>query len=237
MTNELVFKTIYSDIRELNSQSLKFFTEAFEQSNSVRDYHEDAITNWLLDGESRKRLLTGDIFENVDEVIDKRCLRKPFTPDRGKPGDIDILLFQRDSPQRSVAIECKRIKVEALSERDVKINGEKNIGEGIIQANEYFNLGFSRVYLLIFLLHDGRKLNTPNILFRYGKGLKVERLYSLPWQGDLHEKVGIIFVEVYQISDRDVNTTYGLGICVDKRASEQEQPYDLTLKVMSLLKT
>lgn len=233
MNELLFFETLYVDRQRISGQTTNFFTEESDNSKSIRDYTEDEITDWLLDNEVRRKFFLEKLFPNPTEIKDLRRLKKPFTPDRGKPGDIDIVLYDPQRINQATAIECKRVKIEALSEDESRINGAQNIAEGVIQANKYLDIGFSKVYLTIYMLHDGRKLNTPSTLHRIGKGENVDRLFNIPWNEGLKNEVGLIFFEIYQNTDKIIDTKYGLGICHDKRAVEREQ---LTLTTENLKK-
>jgi len=223
MNQVLIFETLHLDRQRVSGQSTNFFIEESENSKSIRDYTEDEITNWLLDSDVRRKFFIEKLFSNPTEIKDFRGLKKPFTPDRGKPGDIDIVFYDPQRINQAIAIECKRVKIEAINEEESKINGGQNIAEGVIQANKYLDIGFSKVYLTIYMLHDGRKLNTPSTLHRIGKGEKVDKLFSIPWNEGLKEEVGLIFFEIYQNTDKRVDAKYGFGICHDKRAVEREQ--------------
>lgn len=223
MNQVLFFETLHVDRQRISGQTTNFFTDESENSKSIRDYTEDEITDWLLDNEVRRKFFLEKLFSNPTEIKDLRRLKKPFTPDRGKPGDIDIVLYDPQRINQATAIECKRVKIEALNEDESKINGAHNIAEGVIQANKYLDIGFGKVYLTIYMLHDGRKLNTPSTIHRIGKGESVQKLFNIPWNEGLRNEVGLIFFEIYQNTDKRIDSKYGLGICHDKRATEQEQ--------------
>jgi hypothetical protein len=232
MKKFLVFDLLQFDRQELTGESTFFFKEEFSNSKSVRDYVEDEITDWILDNKTRRNFFISKFFDDPYNILDFRRLEKPFTPERGKPGDIDILLFNPSKLSQSIAFECKRVKVQALNEDESKINGAHNISEGIIQANKYIDLGFSKVYLVIYLLHDGRQLKTPSTFHRMGKGDSVEKLYNIPLNEGLKEEVGIVFIEIYQNTDKEIDLKYGIGICVDKAAKEREQHTTTTEKLI-----
>ncbi len=233
----LIFDLLHSDRQAIAGQSTFFFTEETYNSKSVRDYFEDEITDWILDNKTRRQFFVSKFFNHSQNILDYRRVQKPFTPDRGKPGDIDIILFDPLDISQSIAFECKRVKVQALNEDDSKINGAHNIREGIIQANKYLELGFSKVFLVVYLLHDGRLLKTPSTLHRHGKGENVKKLYNIPLNEGLKDEVGLVFVEVYQNTDKLINSKYGLGICVDKDAREMEQYTTTTEKLLFKIKT
>ena len=232
----LIFDLLHVDRQAIAGQSTLFFKEEFDNSKSVRDYIEDEITDWILNDNTRRQFFTSKFFNDPYKILDFRRLKKPFTPDRGKPGDIDIVLFDPLKLNQSIAFECKRVKVQAQSEGESKINGAHNIQEGVIQANKYLELGFSKVYLVIYLLHDGRQLKTLSTLHRIGKGESVEKLYNIPLNEGLKDEVGLVFVEIYQNTDKLIDLKYGLGICVDKEAKAKEQYTTTTEKLILEIK-
>jgi hypothetical protein len=237
MKKYLIFDFLHSDRQAISEQSTLFFKEEFDKSKSVRDYTEEEITNWILNHDKRRQFFISKFFNEPHKISDFRGLKKPFTPDRGKPGDIDILLFDLLRPNKSIAFECKRVKVQAINEGESKINGAQNIRQGIIQVNKYLELGFSKVFLVIYLLHDGRQLKTPSTLHRIGKGDSVERLYNIPLNEGLKDEVGLVFFEIYQNTDKLIDHKYGVGICVDKEAKETEQHTTTTEKLILEIKS
>lgn len=77
----------------------------------------------------------------------------------GVKGDVDILLARLDRPDRSIAIEVKRIKVGRRAFETGKINRATAIQEGVEQANRLARVGFHHVYLYAIVLVDSREHN------------------------------------------------------------------------------
>jgi len=126
-------------------------------------------------------------------------------PLRGLPGnpsgDIDILLVVPGRPDLATAIEVKRIKVGAAAFQTGGPNKLRGFKEGVRQANTLAKIGFSQVYLYIFVVVDSREQNTERISY---KGLSLE-LKSWIEQNisprELVQRVGLMHFEFVQPMD------------------------------------
>lgn len=82
----------------------------------------------------------------------------PGTADR-EQGDIDILVCPRNRFESSVAIQVKRIKVAAKALVSGQPNKLPGLVEGVEQANSLARIGFSQIYLHVFVAVDSREQN------------------------------------------------------------------------------
>lgn len=236
MENVWFFRTIYSDTRKVEGLNTSFFIEDEDNSNSVRELVEQSITEWMLKDLGRRNLFLETFFEDISQVKIFTEVKEPITNQNKKPGDIDILMIHPDYPEYSIACECKRVIVEAIDEGEARINGSHNIVEGIHKIKKYKELGFHKNYLIIYSLHDGRRLKTPNVLFRTSRAENVKKLYHIPWNEPLDNDIGMIFIEIQQLTGRSYNLTFGFGICHAQDAQRLEQPQELTNRIKSFLK-
>ncbi len=80
-------------------------------------------------------------------------------PHEEDKGDVDILLYNRDRPQHSVAIEVKRVKFSSEAIVTLRPNKVHELAKGVEQANRLARIGFSQVYFYPFIVVDSRVRN------------------------------------------------------------------------------
>lgn len=105
---------------------------------------------------------------------------------------------------------------------------KENFDKGVQQANDNADLGFSQVYLWIFILIDTRTRNAG----RYTYDGPDSRLESIIRQAistaPLRSRVGLMKVEWVQPMDRPAFTLGTHGASLERLAESVEQPADLT---------
>jgi hypothetical protein len=75
-------------------------------------------------------------------------------------GDIDILLIPEESPENSIAIQVKVIKVGCTAfDSKGKPNRLNKLDKGVRQSNFLAEIGFSQIYYFIIILVDSRHRN------------------------------------------------------------------------------
>jgi len=119
----------------------------------------------------------------------------------GFVGDVDVLGCNLTQPDLAVAIQAKRIKFDAW---DIERGSPKKLQElkkAYKQANRDAQIGFSLVYLYVFVVVDSREQNRGNTTYA-GISTKlralVDRAISL---SELHDRVGLIQIELAQPMD------------------------------------
>lgn len=237
MNRILYFKTVIIDSLPITEQKTvySFFTENNEDDESVTSMSEDQAIRWLLNHPALRDSLLSEFFPDAFRIKCFFGVTKPFTSIGKMPGDIDVLLVDPMQPQKAVAFECKRVKSISIKDGESKLNNVEKIKKGIKQANQYQSLGFYKSYLMIILLDDGRKMDTPNVIFRYGRAENIGHMYDIPWQEPLNVDVGIIFVKVNQMTGKHINFSVSIGYCIEKEATPLEQTHEMTNKVRELL--
>ena len=96
--------------------------------------------------------------------IPPNVMHRLAVPMRGLPndprGDIDILLVPSGSPENSIAIEVKRIKVARTAfHKQGQPNRINELNKGVRQSNLLAKIGFSQVYYLVLVPVDSRDHN------------------------------------------------------------------------------
>ena len=80
-------------------------------------------------------------------------------------GDIDLIFCPKLAPNRALALECKRVKVENINVGEDKINKLQKVAGGVHQANDLYNgpFGFFQTYLAIIteVEASGQEENIP----------------------------------------------------------------------------
>lgn len=233
-----VTQFVISDRQRIDgSSTISFFVNNPEPDVSVtRTFEsEDEAVNWLMSNNDFQRILFGNVFPSSNSVVHHCGVKEPITVPNKMPGDIDILLYEKESPKNAVGIECKIVKSESRENQPPKINKITSVQKkGTIQANGYAELGFSRVYLLVILLDDGRHYNNPNVMFRTTPSEWLKELYGFDWQSRMNDDIGIIYVHVNQFTSNHINQTKGLGLRIEREATFRNQNECLTKKIQNL---
>jgi hypothetical protein len=206
---------------------------------SITAIPEELLIERLIE----KQPWRSDIF-NVSGIPDgaiplRGVLLKEITSQKGQ-GDVDILLRDPEKPELAVAIEVKRIKViPGLKGHPAKINKLHEFEKAVTQANRLAQLGFSQVYLYVFVVVDSRDAN--------GEAHEGRAIYSNAFTQEIHRKldevistrdlkpnVGLIRFELVQPMDHaalGVGTSAGAMV---RSAQPRTQPAQLTKWVASL---
>lgn len=229
---------VISDRQRIDgSSTISFFVNNPEPDVSVtRTFEsEDEAVNWLMSNNDFRRMLFGNVFPTSNSVVHHCGVKEPITVPNKMPGDIDILLYEEENEDNAIGIECKIVKSESRENQPPKINKITSVQKkGTIQANGYAEIGFSRVFLLVILLDDGRHYKNQNVMFRTTPSECLKELYGFDWQTRMNDDIGIIYVHVNQFTTNHINQTKGLGLRVEREAVYRDQNEILTKKIQSL---
>jgi len=125
-------------------------------------------------------------------------------------GDVDILLSVPGRPDMATAIEVKRIKVSAKGLRNQRPNKLSKLKKSVRQANQLAGIGFSQVYLYVFVVVDSREKNAGRYAFEglpVGLRSSIERDIS---PSGLDNRVGLMYHEFVQHIHPD---RFGRDVC------------------------
>lgn len=121
-------------------------------------------------------------------------------------GDVDILVWNPEKPEEALAFEVKRFKAVLEGDEADEIGKLHEFTKGVQQANRLADIGFSLVYLLVFVLVDSRPQNAAAI--EAGKcvydGMSSElhsKLYSSLGTQCLNPRVGVMVIDYVQSMD------------------------------------
>lgn len=234
MKVEAISKGVLFDYAEITPSSSRI--ELFKDSDSVQEkfgpvtsINESEITNWLLQKESTRSLIFEEL--NIPEAAKAQVeVQKPFIRDvNSKPGDIDILICDPHNPTNSIAIECKRVKVKPETFSTGQIGGLKSVRKGVEQVNALAEkYSFAHVYLMVIVQVNGKERDSFNQFFRGTTDKQKERIYSVPLDQGINAKVGIIFLEIIQVTNRPFEKNGYVGLSLPKLASKRKQLSDLS---------
>jgi hypothetical protein len=144
-------------------------------------------------------------------------------------GDVDVLLCDSARPDLAVAIQAKRIKFDAY---DIQRGSPKKLHEiekAYGQTNRDAQIGFSQVYLYVFVVVDSREQNAGKKHSYEGlsndhRGL-VQHAVSLR---GLDGRVGVFQIELAQTMDSPPLWPSTFGGELRRRAQPAIQTSDLT---------
>lgn len=197
---------------------------------------EDPLLRWLLESPARALFLSA--FRDPPVNFVACSVRKPLicAPNQ-KPGDIDLLLCDRDRPPLAIAVQAKAVKVTALSWEEDKINRLQDLRDAVVQANRTRQLGFHQTYLAVLILSDARERRHHNIPARKSTEGSFRRIWEFPGREDLDDRVGLIFVEITQPTERGIELMATVGVAKGKSAIPQDQRSSITDAVGLLMNT
>lgn len=240
MKSLMIFHEVAFDSRLIRAgttfnrgDTLKFFdTEDTENdADVVTKQHEEALVRWLVDSPARELILT-HLGARPDSFVACGVKHPVVESPQSKPGDIDLMVCDLERPDRTIGLQCKRVKVTAHSQDEDDVNRLPDVGGGVRQANlQRDKFGFYRNYLAVLIEVDGRARTQSNVLFRGTTQKTFSRIYDFPHRERLHEDVGVIFVEVSQPTGKSFTDKAVVSICIDHEAARLEQPTHLTNRI------
>ena len=216
---------------------LEFFQDdMLDQADSAAAMTEPDLVKWLMN-DPRTR---GVILEELSLPMTAKSYTRvgsPFiTNPNKKPGDIDILACEVSRPHQAVTVECKRVKVRAVVDGTEKINRLEALGGADRQARELFGLGFSRTYLGVVAIVDGRANDDRNFLFRGISDANYRRIIEFAGDLTLPEGVGLLYLEIIQPVQRPVGDAGMLCVAVAREAKPRSQREHLTTHLENFIR-
>jgi hypothetical protein len=158
------------------------------------------------------------------------------------------LICPRLSPNRAVALECKRVKVEIVNEGQDRINKLQDVARGVWQANKLYDgrFAFFETYLAVITEVGASGQEGENIPLR---GLRshstpesgdiktttFRQVVEFPGRDDLDQDVGIVLIEIAQPSRLSIDRQATVRVCVHRRAEKRDQPDAVTNRILDLL--
>lgn len=244
MKEVLAFKTRAVDTLSLHAGMTIHAGERFTlyqdypglDDDDVTTISEEPILKWVL--EQSGDLLLEEMGVPANSFV-ALSVKHPVVPQgHFKPGDIDLMICGDHRPEYTIGIQCKRVKVRALTPDDDDFNKLPDVANGVKQANlQRANLGFHQNYLMIIIETYGRRRSGNNVLFRGPSKETWNEIYQFPWRERLDSDVGIIFTKVTQPTGKSFDRMSMVGICVNKLAPRLDQTPDLTNRTAAFMRS
>ena len=162
-------------------------------------------------------------------------------------GDLDLILCPRLSPHLALALECKRVKVESVNAGQDKINKLQDVEGGVHQANKLYKgpFAFYQTYLCIIteVEASAQDENIPNRRIRSyttpvrgdTKRTTFRQIVEFPGRDDLHNEIGMFFIELVQPSRLSIEKRASVAVCVYRNAEKRDQLASVTNRVMEIM--
>lgn len=199
------------------------------QAPSVIEPDESAVVEWLFRSSPVIRPLFGTLSLPVDSTLGV-CVQEPVLIQGERPGDVDVLSCDAETPHLATAIECKRVKVPAHAFATGLPNKLGDIRKGVNQATALAAHQFHRTILLIIAQVDGRERAGPF----WARGLTPELLGMIRKHeslSDLPPEVGVALVELTQPADKPIFDAGAVPMKLLVPAAGVVQPAPLTNRI------
>jgi len=160
---------------------------------------------------------------------------EPYTQRDRIPGDIDIIIYKKDNPRDTTAIEVKLLRKNKTNELNDYLVGFERIERGVEQAKGLIDIGFGTVFLLVVVLANVSNQVEKNLATRFidMKNWKKIRQRFDELVGNL--RIGLINIEINQNSEKQINERGSISGFTYKY-STQEQKYHITEKSINKIR-
>ena len=207
-----------------------------ESDERVTDQSEAQIVDWLVGLRLARELLLEELGLLADTYTQTAIIEPLIEKNRHQPpGDNDLVLVPE--PHRAIAIQVKRIRVQAETTHKDRTPRRQvgNITRLVEQANGSREIGFAANYALILIECYGVERSEYNFLGRGSSPGVFRRIYHLTKDHPIHPDVGLIFVEIVQPTRTSVDRAGMVAVCVDKPATPMDQPPEIAARVRQLI--
>ena len=237
----IYFRQISCDtVLVTNATQYSFFNdEGANEDERATALSEQDMMEWLLEGPLSwevKAIICEELGMPKDSLY-FLAVKKPFIEHSGsKPGDIDLILCNKNDPRYTIAMECKKIKVRFEDTGRAHINKTGSLMKGIEQVNALHQLGFHKCFLFIIIVTDGRSLADQGQLFRYADAETMRDVYYFPGFHKLREGIGVILCLVTQPTGKSINKSVSVAVREHKPAKGNYQSADTIETIIAFLK-
>lgn len=245
---QVSFDTVHVSLNQPDSAT--FFEVApypsvDDGSARVTAFDEKPIIRWLMLCPSSRQIILEELGLPPDAFHRPEVVQPFYAPGEG---DIDLIICPRLSPHQAVAFECKRVKVESVNIGKDKVNKLQDVAGGVRQANKLYNgsAAFFQTYLAIITEVDASgqgEINIPNRGIRSDttpqrgdtRTTTFKQIVEFPGRAELHDDVGIIFIEIAQPSHLSIDKQASVRVCVYRRAERRDQLTGVTNRVIKIM--
>ncbi len=223
----------YDSVLLTGKQEYSFFKDEDDEAGErFANTIETDIVKWIFNHPYR---ITDTLFFQELEISKSHTpyfeVGPPVIKDSSAPGDIDILLVDKDRPQYSIAFQVKRIKA-VINEDNVSELKTSQINKGVQQAKwMHEKYRFHKSYLMLGIVTDSQRRNHNSQIFRYNTVEEKSVIYEHSGFGDLPEDIGIYIFEINQPSSNSINYTATIAAKALRFAKPSEQLNDTTNRI------
>jgi hypothetical protein len=249
MVEILNYRQISFDNAGITGLRTEFFDPASvtspEEFKRVTECEEKRIVQWLMKCSSVRQIIFEELGMPLDAFYRPEIVQPFYAPGEG---DLDLVICSGLSPNRALALECKRIKVETVTAGKDKINKLQDIGGGVHQANKLYRgpFAFFQTYLAIITevtAFAQDEINIPNRGVRSHTTPKwgntgtttFRQIVEFPSRDKLDKGIGIIFIEVVQPSLLSIDHRATVRICVYRKAEQRDQLGGVTNRIKEIM--
>lgn len=236
----LIMRAVCYDSVELTGKTeYKFFDDEDDiAGDRINEESEVWLCKWILEHSlaSPKYLFFEEL--GIDSSLERYfSVSKYLIKDKGKPGDIDILLVDRKHPQLSVAFQVKKVKGYIDSDNRSKLY-TKNLPDVVEQTKlMYEKYRFHKNYLMLIVPTDAAHRVENYQTFRYSSPFEKKSIYNFNGFGDLPDNIGIFIYEINQPSLNSIDKTGVLSSKAIRLAKGIDQLNDTTERINKYIRS
>lgn len=231
----LSLRTVAYDIKTYPKEGcneLKFFDNLIDSeggSSSSAELDERSLIEFLFGRDELSRLIKKELSleERAPHAIH---VTTPFVSSERKPGDIDLIVCDEGSPNEAVAVEFKRVKVR----RD-RINRLHALERVSSQVDGLHDLGFSRTYLGVIVITDGRHQADVNFVSRGLSSDQFGRVLEVADAAMPSSEIGILYIEIIQTVGKPIQDAGMVCVAVIRDAKPRFQHGDLSDRIENFM--
>lgn len=214
-------------------------------STRVTEFDEKPLVRWLMMTLPSREIILDELRLPATAFYCPEVVRPFYAPGEG---DLDLVLCPQLNPREGFAVECKRVKVESVNEGQDRINKLQDIAGGVRQANKLYNgpFAFFQTYLAIITEVEAsgqQAINIPNRGVRSHttpqrgdtRTTTFRQIVEFPGRAELHNDVGIIFIEIVQPSRLSIDKQATIRVCVYRRAQRRDQCNSVTNRIREII--
>lgn len=215
-------------------------------STRVTEFDEKPIVRWLMLCPPAREIILDTLGLPVTAFYRPEVVRPFYAPGEG---DLDLVLCPQLYPCEGFALECKRVKVESLNAGHDKINKLQDVAGGVRQANKLYDgpYAFFQTYLAIITEVEASSgqadWNIPNRGVRSHttpqrgdtRRTTFRQIVEFPGRADLHEDIGILFIEIVQPSRVSIDKQATVRVCAYRRAAPRDQRDGVTNRIREIM--
>jgi hypothetical protein len=244
MEEYLEFDYHLFDSFRINSSTLThtlFVNPGVEEANrkNITDEIEETNIDWLFKQNGFEEHLYRKI--GLDPARSRRKMHvKPnkFDSFRSDSVEVDCICIQNDDYTKATCVEFKNFKVIAYNNSKTDVRDLSRITPLVDQGNTRQSKGFHRVFICAIVTIDSSQVtdDEKNILFRGQDSPRIKILYNIHKEGNLHEDVGFLVIQILQPSSKSFNDFAGYGIAIAKNGNLLDQRPALSSDIKKIFK-